>query len=400
MSDSTDRPRLSDLFAPRARQVALPSFGAEIPGPVPLVTSFSFGLADPQFFPRSALAQAAAIAVQDDDALNYGSTHEGLINRVVQIMARRGIPTTPEQVLISYGSGEILALLPQVFVDPGDVVIVEGPTFMGAASRFVAGGARVISIPVDDQGMDVVALDQVLQNLAQQGIRPRFIYTIPTFHNPKGSTLSLERRHHLMRLAVYYGVLIVEDDAYFDLRFSGDPLPPLAALDPEGWVLYVSTFSKIIAPGLRVGWAAGSPEILRRLEMFRAEGSVGRFLGRTIDQFCDQERLERYVQLLCKAYEHKCKTMLQQIRLHFPVEVQVMPPQGGFFLWCQLPSEISATALLQRTRAQGVTFLPGSRCFADGSGDDAMRLAFSYQPPEQIKTGIEVIGAALKEMMA
>lgn len=305
----------------------------------------------------------------------------------------------PENLLIGYGSGQILGLLPQVFVEPGDVVIVEGPTFMGAVSRFAAAGARLISIPVDGEGMVVDRLEEVLRDLARQGIRPRFVYTIPTFQNPKGCTLSGPRRQKLVQLAAEYGVVVVEDEAYYDLRFAGDPLPSLASLDQEGWVLHVGTFSKIVVPGVRVGWACGHPEIIRRLEMFRSEGSLGPFLGRVVARYCGEGRLQSHIQLLTRRYREKCQVMLEAIAQYFPPEVKVEAPGGGFFVWCELPPFLSASTLLQATRALGVTFLPGTHCFADGQGDHALRLAFSYQPEERIVSGIQIIGEQLHRLM-
>jgi 2-aminoadipate transaminase len=393
--------RLSDLFAQRAQIYAAPSFGSEIPGPVPLLTSFAFGLADPSLFPTQALAAASeAVLIETGaDVLNYGSTHEALIEQVLQIMAERGVTATAEQVVISHGSGQLLALLPHVFVEPGDVVLVEGPTFMGAVGRFAAAGARLLSIPVDEAGMDVEILEHHLRGLARQGIRPRFIYTIPTFHNPKGSCLSLERRSRLVALAAHYGVVVVEDDAYYDLRFEGDPLPTLAELDQEGWVLHIGTFSKIVAPGLRVGWGCGSPELVKRLDMFRTEGSLGRYLGRLVAAFCANGQLKHHIQSLKQGYRHKRDVMMEAIRQYFPDQVRVTLPEGGFFIWVELPGQIDAQAVLTATRAQGVTFLPGSRCYAEPAGDHALRLAFSYQPPERILEGIGVIGSTLKSML-
>ncbi|WP_099813151.1 MULTISPECIES: PLP-dependent aminotransferase family protein [unclassified Synechococcus] len=395
------RPLLETLFARRAQAVIPPPVGAEIAGAVPVVTSFTFGLADPRLFPKADLARATAevLAEDGDAALNYGGTFAGLIEVVQQLMRARGVEAQPENLLIGYGSGQILGLLPQVFVEPGDVVIVEGPTFMGAVSRFAAAGARLISIPVDGEGMVVDRLEEVLRELARQGIPPRFIYTIPTFHNPRGCTLSWPRRQKLLQLAAEYGVVVVEDEAYYDLRFVGDPLPSLAALDKEGWVLHVGTFSKIVAPGVRVGWACGHPEIIRRLEMFRSEGSLGPFLGRVVARYCGEGRLESHIQLLIRRYREKCHLMLEAIAQCFPPEVKVEAPGGGFFIWCELPPPLSANTLLSATRALGVTFLPGTHCFADGQGDHALRLAFSYQPEERILSGIQILGEQLYKLM-
>jgi 2-aminoadipate transaminase len=255
-----------------------------------------------------------------------------------------------------------------------------------------------VTVPTDADGMDVDALERILIDLRRQGTRPKLIYTIPTFHNPTGATMPLGRRQQLVALAAEHGVLLVEDDAYGDLRFEGQPLPTLAALDSEGWVMQVGTFSKILAPGLRMGWAYARPEIIQRLALFKVEGSSGPFLTRVIARYCQDGRLNAHIQELIALYRHKRDVMLEAIAREFPPGVQALRPAGGFYIWCRLPPGMSATALLAQAEARGATFLPGTRCFADGQGDDAFRLAFSFQPATQIAEGIARIGAALRAL--
>lgn len=395
MTPTTSAYRIDDLFAERARKIAPPTYGTEL---TKIITvSFAYGLADPDLFPHTDLSAAtAAILAQDAAAaLNYGPTSPQLIEQVILRLQAQGIAADPSRVLISYGSAQILGLLPHVFIEPGDVVLIEGPTFLGVVGRFANAGARLITIPTDESGMDVDALEVTLKDLKKQGIRPRFIYTIPTFHNPTGTSMPLSRRKKLVTLAAEYGVLLVEDDAYGDLRFSGEPLPTLAALDEAGWVLYVSTFSKIIAPGIRIGWACGDPAIIERLAMFRSEGSTGPFVTRAIAQYCAEGKLEPHIQELIARYRYKCNLMLETIAREFPSDVVALRPDGGFFVWCKLPSDISANALLSASSDRGVTFMPGTRFYANGQGDDAMRLAFSFQPAEKIVEGITTLGAVM-----
>jgi 2-aminoadipate transaminase len=390
---------LDDLFAARARAVQTPMFGPEPPRHADMI-SFSYGLADPSLFPRADLLAATAAVLKEDAAaaLNYGPPSSDLRGQIVQRLRTQGIEAEDENILLSYGSGQILALLPRVFVDPGDVVIIEGPSFMGAVRHFSDSGARLVTVPTDANGMDVDALEQTLIDFQRQGVRPKFIYTIPTFHNPSGATMLLARRQKLVALAAQYGVVIVEDDAYGDLRFEGQPLPNLAMLDQEGWVIRVSTFSKTLAPGVRMGWAYARPEIIARLAAFRTEGSSGPFLTRVIAQYCAEGRLEAHIAELIALYRHKCNVMLEAIAREFPAEVSALRPQGGFFVWCKLPADMRATALLPLAESRGATFLPGTRCFATGEGDDAIRLAFSFLPAEQIQAGIARIGAAMREV--
>jgi 2-aminoadipate transaminase len=388
---------LDDLFAARARDVPSPLFGPAPPGRTPLI-SFAYGLADPALFPRADLLAATAAVLEEDAAaaLNYGPTFAGLRDQIVARLRAQGVEAEDENVLVSYGSGQILALLPQVFVDPGDIVLIEGPSFMGAVRHFAEAGARLVTVPTDEAGMNVDALEESLIELRDQGIRPKFIYTIPTFHNPTGATMPLERRRKLVALGAEYGVVIVEDDAYGNLRFEGQPLPNLAMLDQDGWVIRISTFSKILAPGVRMGWAYARPEIIARLAKFKVEGSSGPFLTRIIARYCADGRLEAHIQELIALYRHKRDVMLDAIAYEFTNGVTALRPEGGFFVWCKLPHGMSATKLLPQAEARGATFLPGTRCFANGQGDDAIRLAFSFQPAEQIVEGIARIGAAMQ----
>lgn len=391
--------RIDTLFAARARDVALPMWPT-VESDSPLI-AFDYGLADPTCFPAADLATAATAALSGDidAALNYGPSYQGLQDIIIARLRSQGIEAEDEQVLISYGSSQALGLLPQVFVDPGDVVIIEGPTFMGAVRYFADAGARLLSVPLDQHGMHVDALEDTLADLRQRHIRPKFIYTIPTFHNPTGATMSLERRQRLVELSAERGVLIVEDDAYGDLRFEGQPLPHLAALDHEGWVIRLSTFSKILAPGVRLGWVYAHPDIIARLTKFKLEGSSGPFLTRMIAHYCEEGRLDAHIEELIARYRLKRDTMLNALAQHMPPNVTVYRPEGGFFVWCELPPEISAAALLERSVQHGASFLIGTRCFANGQGENAFRLAFSYVSIKQIEEGVARIGAALRTLM-
>ncbi len=390
---------LTDLFATRAQQAETQFGGPSTPRGEPII-SLAYGLADPALFPRAELLAATADVLDHDAdlALNYGPAYVGLREQLVTRLRTQGVEAEDNNLLVSYGSGQILALLPQVFVDPGDVVLIEGPSFMGAVRQFSAAGARLVTVPTDAQGMDVEALEQSLRELRAQGIRPKFIYTIPTFHNPTGATMPLDRRQKLVALGAEYGVVIVEDDAYGDLRYDGQALPNLAALDQEGWVIRVGTFSKILAPGVRMGWAYARPEIIARLAMFKAEGSSGPYLTHVVARYCAEGRLEAHIQELIALYRHKRDVMLEAITREFPAEVVTLKPEGGFFVWCKLPDGMSAAALMAQAEQRGATFLSGARCFANGQGDDAIRLAFSFQPAEQIEVAIARIGAAMRAL--
>jgi 2-aminoadipate transaminase len=264
---------------------------------------------------------------------------------------------------------------------------------------FADADARMVTVPVDAGGMNMDALEVTLRDLAGRGERPRFIYTIPTFQNPTGTTMSLERRRRLLGLAAEYDTIVVEDDAYGDLRYDGAPIPALAALDTEDRVIYVGTFSKILAPGVRMGWACARPEVIARLRAFKIEGSSGPFLTRVVARYCADGRLDAHIVELGKLYRSKRDLMLNAIDREFPRSVTYERPEGGFFVWCRLPEGLSASELLATAEERGATFLPGTHCFADGQGDDAIRLAFSFQPADQIAEAVVRIGAALRDLL-
>lgn len=390
-------PALSALYAGRAKTLGPAQIWPEHEGD--LIT-LAYGFAAPEKFPTDDLLAATAEVLAEDAAegLNYGPSYPGLVQHVVDRMHAQGTPAEPGNVLISYGSSQVLALLPEVFIDPGDVVVVEGPTFMGAVRHFAVAGAKLVTINVDDQGLDVDALEELLRDMAKRGAKPKFIYTIPTFHNPSGTLMPLERRQRLVNLAKEYGVLLVEDDAYGELYFEAPPPPRLSALDHEGWVLQVGTFSKILAPGLRMGWACGNHEIIRRLNEFKLEGSSGPYLTRVVERYCADGRLARHIAELREAYRERRDLMLSVIESEWPKDVIAPKPAGGFFIWARLPQGISATKLLAEAEKHGVTFVPGTHFYANGQGDDAFRLSFSFVPPQQIEEGITRIGAAFRTL--
>ncbi|MCE2851509.1 MAG: PLP-dependent aminotransferase family protein [Roseiflexaceae bacterium] len=387
---------LDALFATRAKAFREgPDWAPEPEGTI----SLSYGFADPEHFPVAEIIEATAEVLAEDvnGALNYGPTYPGLVRLVVDRLKTRGVAhAAPSNVMISYGSSQILALLPQIMVDPGDVVIVEGPCFMGAVRSFQEAGAKIETVPVRADGMDIDILAQLLADLTQQGIRPKFIYTTPTYQNPTGTLMPLANRKRLVALAAQYGVLILEDDAYGDLRFEGEALPKLIALDTDGWVLNCGTFSKILAPGVRMAWACGPEAIIKRLQKFKVEGSSGPFLTRMVERFAADGRLDAHIAELNENYRHKRDVMLAAIARELPADVTYTVPQGGFFIYLYLPADMPAAAVLAKGRECGVTALSGVGCYANGQGANEMRLAFSYQPEDKLVEGIRRLGAAMK----
>ncbi|RRR67519.1 MAG: PLP-dependent aminotransferase family protein [Candidatus Viridilinea halotolerans] len=388
--------QLADLFTPQARELAAPIWAAPPQaGAIPLI-SLAYGLADPVMLPQEELVEAAAQITANDvnEVLNYAPDARRLKTLIAERLCQEGVAANERQILVAYGSSQILGLLPHVLINPGDTVLVEAPTFMGAVRMFGRAGARLVGVPVDAEGLDVAALDAILHDLRAAGVRPRFLYSIPTFQNPSGATLSLARRQRVVALAAAYGVLVVEDDAYVDLRFRGEPLPPMAAMDTDGWVLRVGTFSKILAPGLRVGWAHGPKALIDRLFMFKPEGTSGPFVTHLVAQYCADGRLEAHIAALRFHYAAKCALMANALRRELPEATFVMP-DGGFFIWLRLPEGVKSSALYPVAIEHGIEFLPGNRCFSDGRGDEHIRLAFSETPAAQIEEAVRRLGQAV-----
>ena len=335
-----------------------------------------------------------------DEALQYGETEgrEDLKVRLVELMAEEGIRAEPEHLLVTTGSQQGLDLLARVFVDPGDVLALEGPTYVGALAAFRPNGPDIWTVPLDEDGMLIEPLEE---RLASPGsARPKFIYVVPTFQNPSGVTMSAARRERLLDLAERYDLLVVEDNPYGLLRFEGSSVEPLAASD-SGRVIYLGTLSKIVFPGIRVGWVLAPPPILDKLiklkqgadlcsstlnQMF-AEGYLGRGLWK------------RNVEALKPIYLSRRDTMLRALEKHFPTEARWTRPQGGLFIWATLPGYLDTSKMLPLAIDQKVAFVPGSAFYADASGANHMRLNFSFPSEDSIREGIKRLGKVVKKEM-
>jgi len=378
---------------------SIPPMHLDLPNETDDTISLAYGDADPTLFPVQSLITAVDTMLTGnlDISLNYAPAYAGLVALVQERMARQNVPLTRHEVMLANGSSQILSLLPQIMCDAGDVIIVEGPSFLGAVETFFNCGLTIETVPVRDDGMDLDILESTLARLAAQGIRAKFIYTIPTFQNPTGSLMPLANRQRLVALAAQYGVLIVEDDAYGDLHFE-NPIPPkLIALDPT-WVLYVGTFSKILAPGVRMAWACGPSEVIKRINRFKTEGSNGPFMTRLVAQVAADGWLDQHIAVLNANYAQKCQAMLETIAQSFPSDVRYNRPQGGFFVYVYLPNDLPVSLLLPAAIANGVSFLPGTTCYADGQGTHEIRLAFSFQSRERIIDGIQRLGATMHQL--
>jgi DNA-binding transcriptional MocR family regulator len=295
------------------------------------------------------------------------------------------------------GSQQGIDLAARILLDPGDIVVVEEPTYFPAFQVFKTAGARVIGVPADEQGMDIDILDGLLHRY-----RPKLIYTIPTFQNPSGAEMSLDRRKRLVALASKYGVMILEDDAYGDLCYEGRLLPTLKSLDNEGYVIYLSTFSKNIYSGLRLGWIAAHKRIIRNFTSARQlmdihPSSLSQWI---VERFIEKGMLESHLARVCKEYRERRDMMIAALSRHAPRDLIWNRPKAGYYLWCRLPEGVSATKLVRKAAGYKVSFIPGPPFFESGQGDEFIRLNFTFAPVRDIEEGIKRLCAAMKELMS
>ncbi len=355
------------------------------------VISFAGGLPAPNLFPIERLREAAdtVLTQRGAEALQYGTT-EGygpLREWVAAQLQATGAAVTPEQVQIMSGSQQALDLLGKVFLEPGDTVVVAAPTYMGALRAFDAYEVSYIGVPTDSEGMLPGALEAALQT------RPKLVYVIPNFDNPTGITMSLARRKLLVELAARYGVPILEDNPYGELRFSGEALPSLYSLAPEG-VVYCGTFSKIMVPGFRLAWVVAAPEVIALLTRVKqaADLHTATYTQMIAHEVTKNGFMETQVHCVRAYYQHQRDLMLRALDAYMTADVQWTKPAGGMFLWCTLAERVNATELAYEAVKQGVAYVPGETFFTDGTGLNTLRLSYSVATPEEIETGVSRLG--------
>ena len=366
--------------------------------------TFSYGFPAVENLPNDAIAKAATKALHErgEHPLQYGgaSGSPDFVATLLEKLKRdQGIDAGKENVLVTNGSMQVLGLLGEMFLDAGDTVIIEAPTFLGAVRVLVNSGAVIEGVSLDAEGMKTDELHAKLESLKTQGRTPKYIYIIPNFQNPSGVCMTVTRRHEVIALARKYGTIIVEDDAYFDLRFEGAKLPTMYELAGGKDVVYAGTFSKVLSPAMRLGWAVGEPELIGRMSTLKVDGT-GAFSTSIADEFCKNEGLEKNIEKLRSNYAHRAEVMVDALSEFMPEGVTWSKPTGGFFVWLTFPESLDSEALVKLTRERGVDFLPGIRCFADGAGRNNARLAFSYVPVDRIPDGIRIISECSRQLLA
>jgi DNA-binding transcriptional MocR family regulator len=356
---------------------------------------FGDGAPDKALIPIDRLRQAAHQVWAEDapGCLGYGDQqgYEPLRQLIAERMGPLGVTADATNILVTSGSTQGIDLTCRVFLDEGDVVILEDPTFLGATEIFRAHGARLIAIPTDMDGMRVDALEDALRDEP----RAKLIYTIPTFHNPTGSTMPLERRQRLVDLAREYNVAVLEDDPYVELRYGGEHVAPLVSLDPN--VIYLGTFSKTIAPGIRTGWTLAPPAVHRILLANRevADISNDRITMRTVFETANGF-LTEHVQGTLPTYRSRRDTMLGALRNHMPDGVTWSEPEGGFFVWIEVPETIDTVVLATAAADNGVIYFPGKWFFPNEDKHNTLRLSFSTVPEERIVEGIRRLAETIR----
>jgi len=370
------------------------------------VISLAGGLPDTSTFPPGTYAALMA-RIADEAcarALQYGPT-EGFASAtrcIAEVMAAEGMTVDEGELLVTTGGQQVIDLVCKTLVDPGDVIVAEAPTYPGAVPTFCSYQADVVQIEMDADGMRVDELEETLDRLEREGRRPKFIYTIPSFQNPGGVTMSLPRRQRLVQVAHERELLVLEDNPYGLLRFEGDPLPTLYSMDGGEFVIYLGTFSKILSPGIRLGWAAAPRPVLQKMNLGKQAADLcsSSMTQLFVAEYFSSVDWRAYLDSLVELYRARRDAMLEALRAHFPREAAWTEPQGGLFIWATLPDYIDTTDLLARALDENVAFVPGRAAYLDGRGGSSMRLNFSGSDEAAIREGVRRIGKVVAEQVA
>jgi 2-aminoadipate transaminase len=374
---------------------------------IPGMISFAGGLPNPKAFPVDIIHKCIddTFKKNSQQALQYGTT-EGVtkLRRVLAERMRktRDINCELHDILITSGAQQALSLAALVFIDPGDTYLTSVPAYLGAVQAFHAYEANCESIPMDEEGIDLDSLRRNLERLRRTGIYPKFFYTVPTFQNPSGETMSLNHRKELLDIASEYDFLIIEDDPYGDLIFEGEQIPPIKSLDKRGRVVYLSTFSKILAPGFRLGWVVASKDILDKFVLAKQATDLctNVFSQYVAYEYVNGGHLDDQVKTIRTLYKHKRDVMLSALKKYFPEEVKWTLPKGGMFIWISLPKMIDTRLMFQKALSKKVAYVVGESFFPEGGNYHSMRLNFSYSDDDTIKEGIKRLAEVIKEELS
>ena len=368
------------------------------------IISLSGGMPDVSLLPAAAVKKATLAALEESrpQALQYGSTDGRVETRAVLcgLMRDIGVRTKPEDLMLTSGAQEALDLIAKTFINPGDIILTEGPTYLGALQAFSAYEPDVHCVPFDAEGMRMDLLEAELKNIGAHNPRLKFLYTIPNFQNPGGVTMSPARRRRLIELANEYGFMVVEDDPYGRLRYNGGHVLPLRALSDK--VVYLGTVSKVFAPGLRLGWIVAPAGVLAKINLVKQGTDLcgSAFNQIVVEHYFTDTPWQRTLQKFVSTYKVRRDAMLSALDRYFPPEVTWTRPEGGFFVWVTLPAYMDTTSLLADALEAGVTFVPGDGFWPDGQrGRNCMRIAFCYESPENIDEAIRRLAEVIEDQL-
>jgi 2-aminoadipate transaminase len=371
---------------------------------VPGMISFAGGFPNPETFPTEIIRKIADDILRTDgpQALQYGITegYPPLREAVADRMNKKGMDVSKDNVLITSGSQQVIDLMGKMFIDPGDIVVVSAPTYLAALTSFSAYQATFESIPLDQDNMRMDLFEDRIKKLARRGRQPKIVYVLPNFHNPAGVTMPEKNRKKLIDLASDFDLIVLEDDPYSELRYTGEPIPPIKSFDDEGRVVYMGTFSKILAPGLRTGWLVADPEILRKLVIAKQSTDVctNMLSQRIAHEYIIRGHIDPQIEKIKKIYGRKLDIMLKGLEEYAPSEIKWVRPEGGMFLWLTLPETIDSGDLLTKALKKHVAFVTGKAFYADPKdGKNAMRLNFTHPSDDTITEGLKRLGSVMNE---
>jgi len=368
----------------------------------PGIISFAGGLPNPKAFPVEDIREIVNKLMDENgpNTLQYGTTQglEEFREEIARFVGHMGIETDAEQVLITVGSQQALDIVGKVFIDRGDVAIVGLPTYLGAINAFYAYGANMVGVPLDEHGMKVDVLEETIKKLKADGKRVKLIYTVPTFQNPAGVELSEERRKRMLELAMEHDILVVEDEPYSLLRFEGEPLKPLKHYDTEGYVVYLGTFSKILAPGFRLAYVIAPDSLSNKMEMAKQSMDLCTppFTQHIAYHYIRNGYMKKHIPRIIEMYRRKRDIMLDAMDEHFPDGCSWTRPRGGMFLWAELPKHISTVEMFDDAVKEKVAYVHGQAFHVDGGGTNAMRLNFTNASDDNIAEGIRRLAKVIK----
>jgi 2-aminoadipate transaminase len=371
---------------------------------VPDMISFAGGFPNPESFPTDLIREILTDVLKKDgaQALQYGITegYAPLRDSVADRMKKRGVDVSKENVLIVSGSQQAIDLMGKIFIDPKDTIVISAPTYLAALTNWAIMQATFESVPIDQDNMRMDIFEEKVRRLSKRANPPEIVYALPNFQNPAGVTMPEKNRKKLVDLASEYDFIVLEDDPYGDLRYEGDPIPPLKHWDDEGRVVYMSTFSKILAPGLRVGWVVADPEILKKLIIAKQSADVcTNVLGQRIaHEYIVRGHIDPQIEKIKQLYKRKMRLMLSGMDEFMPEGIEWTKPEGGMFLWVTLPEQMDSAELLQKALRKRVAFVTGKAFFADPKdGTNSLRLNFTHPSDTMITEGLRRLGSVLNQ---